>query len=284
MSWTVCRRACELDRWLAAAESADQCGEVLVEHDFSRDRVNDDCTIDVTWTATDACGHVVSDSARAGIQDAEPPVISLNGEPELTLECNVDTYAELGAAVVDTCDVELTRAVVAGDTVDVSTPGSYVVRYDAADLCGNEAESKERSVVVVDTLPPFAPDGIALDLWPPNHQYVSLSLADCVRDLCETDLDVDAVGQIVSIYSDEPEDANGDGNTSADIVIVDHSSFMVRAERQGGGNGRVYGVTFDIADSAGNATRDTCWIAVPHDDSGRQAVDDGAASGYTIEP
>jgi len=274
----------ELRRWLGAANAEDACGDVDVEHDFSRERVPASCVFDVTWTATDACGHSTSDSATAGVQDSDPPLLTLNGPAELTLECNVDSYNEHGASVEDACDIELTRGAVGGDEVDVATPGVYTVRYDAEDLCGNEAEPVTRSVEVVDTLPPFAPDGIALELWPPNHQYASLTLADCVRDLCEIDLDVNAVGQIVEVYSDEPEDADGDGNTMNDIVLVDHSAFLLRVERQGGGNGRVYGITFDISDSAGNATRDTCLIAVPHDQSGTPAVDDGAESGYLVHP
>lgn len=129
----------------------------------------------------------------------------------------------------------------------------------------------------------IALDGIAVELWPPNHQQVTLSLADCVRDLCEEDLDVDALGQILSIYSDEPENATGDGNTLEDIVILSSSSFMVRAERRGGGDGRVYGVTFEISDSAGNVAVDTCLIGVPHDQSGQPPIDSGVAAGYTVD-
>lgn len=273
-----------LRRWLAAADAEDECSDPEIENDFSRDRVPESCVFDVTWTATDACGNEASDSATAGIQDTEPPVLTVNGPPRMTLECNVDTYDELGAAAEDACDVGLTEATVGGDDVDLATPGVYSVRYDAMDLCRNEAAPVRRTVEVVDTLPPQAIDGIALELWPPNHRYENLSLADCVRDLCEVDLDVNAVGQIIEIYSDEPENANGDGNTVDDIVIVDHSSFLLRAERQGGGNGRVYGITFDISDSAGNAIRDTCLIAVPHDESGRPAIDDGPTAGYVVRP
>jgi hypothetical protein len=209
-------------------------------------------------------------------------VVTVNGAAEQTLECNVDTYVEQGAAVVDVCDTHLTDAEVGGDSVDIGEPGDYVVRYDAQDLCGNAAEFVTRTVTVVDTLSPFAVEGIAVELWPPNHEPVTLSLADCVRDQCEEDLDVDALGQILSIYSDEPENANGDGNTVDDIVILTNSSFMLRAERRGGSDGRVYGVTFEISDSAGNSAIDTCLIGVPHDQSGQLPIDSGAGAGYSV--
>jgi hypothetical protein len=274
----------ELRVWLTSAAAEDECGDVAVSNDFSRDRVSEACDVLVTWTAIDACGNAASDAATAAIEDSEPPVLSLNGSAELTAECGVDRYAEPGATVIDACDTGLAQAEVGGQVVDTSQPGTYIVEYGARDLCRNEAESISRTVEVVDTLAPFAPDGIAVELWPSNHRYETLSLADCVRDLCELDLDVNAVGTILSIYSDEPEDAASDGNTVQDIVILSNSTFMVRAERQGGGNGRVYGVTFEISDSAGNTTVDTCLIGVPHDASGGVPVDEGPEAGYSVLP
>jgi len=128
-----------------------------------------------------------------------------------------------------------------------------------------------------------------LEIWPPNHKYRTFNLSDCVvevQDACEGPINVDDAGTIVSIYSDEPEDAQGvgDGQTVDDIVILGSSSFKVRAERQGRGNGRVYGVTFDVADAAGNITTATCYVGIPHDKSGDPPVDDGPDGGYTTAP
>ena len=69
-----------------------------------------------------------------------------------------------------------------------------------------------------------------------------------------------------------------------DIVILSNSQFMLRAERQGGSNGRIYGITFEISDSTGNAATDTCLIGVPHDQSGTLPIDDGPGAGYTVLP
>ncbi len=273
-----------LGPWLASATAEDECSEVTIVNNYDREQLQGNCVFDVTWMATDHCGNQTMNSASADVQDSEPPAIVVNGSEMMILECNFDDYLEQGAKVMDACDVELTEARVGGDVVDISTPNVYVVSYSATDFCGNVATKASRTVEVEDTLPPFAPEGIAFEMWPPNHQYETHSLADCVRDLCEVDLDVNMAGQIVNIFSDEPENSNGDGNTTDDIIIIDNSSFMLRAERRGGSNGRVYGVTFDISDSAGNSTRDTCFISVPHDQSGAPAVNDGAESGYTVLP
>ena len=38
------------------------------------------------------------------IVDTTPPALTLNGPYEMTLECHVDTYTELGANATDICD------------------------------------------------------------------------------------------------------------------------------------------------------------------------------------
>src|SRR5262249_59196005 len=80
-------------------------------------------------------------------------------------------------------------------------------------------------------------------VFPPNHTFDTLSVADLVAsvtDSCDASLGVgDAV--ITNVTSDEPVDATGDGHTSPDIVIgADCRSVQLRVERQGCGNGRVY--------------------------------------------
>ncbi len=108
----------------------------------------------VTYNATDSAGNVAAEVRRTVIvADTEPPVITLNGEVMVTLECGVDTYEELGATADDACDPEVT-VTVGGDTVDPATPGIYTVTYNATDSAGNAADEVTRTVVVGDTEPP----------------------------------------------------------------------------------------------------------------------------------
>ena len=221
------------------------------------------------------------------VVDTMPPVIELVGDATVTVECHTGTYTELGATASDECDTTAIPVTIGGDVVDVDTPGTYVVTYDAVDDCGNAAAEVTRTVNVVDRTPPVVTVGDMVQLWPPNHKYREFNLSDLVvsvDDTCAGSLDVDAVATIISIYSDEPEDVkgNGDGKTTEDIVILGASSFKVRSERQGKGNGRVYGITFRVVDEAGNPTVGTCYVGVPHDNSGDGPVDDGAGAGYTV--
>ncbi len=88
------------------------------------------------------------------------------------------------------------------------------------------------------------------------------------------------------MFSNEPDNGPGDGSTINDIQGAEPGTpdynFDLRAERAGGGNGRIYGITFTVSDSAGHATEATCLVGVPHDQSGDLPVDDGPGAGYGI--
>jgi hypothetical protein len=83
--------------------------------------------------------------------DVTPPVITLNGPADLTIECHDGTYVEAGASAVDDRDGAL--AVVVSGSVDTQAAGDYTVSYTARDAAGNTAAAT-RTVHVVDTTPP----------------------------------------------------------------------------------------------------------------------------------
>ncbi|MFH1462961.1 MAG: hypothetical protein ABIO70_01105 [Pseudomonadota bacterium] len=222
----------------------------------------------------------------------------------LTLpSCNLPPVAECTDVTVEADEYCMGCASVDGGTWDpdgdvltiVEDPGcDYAlgdteVTLTATDPSG-ETDSCTGTVTVIDTTAPEVTITAAPEMWPPNHNYWSFTLSDCAAvswDNCdEAGLDVDADGVITAIWSDEVEDARGggDGNTNADIVITGDATFDLRAERQGSLDGRVYGIEFSVTDSAGNATEATCYVSVPHDQSGAPAVNSGAAAGYTVTP
>lgn len=168
----------------------------------------------------------------------------------------------------DTASASLTVQVGPGDAV------ACEVRNRAAVNDGCHPDTDPPAVTTADH-----------ELWPPNHKYYTVSLADCVtsaEDSCDGAIDVGDAGQIVAIYSDEPDNSTGDGNTTDDIEILDDTTFRVRAERRGMLDGRVYGVEFLVTDSSGNQTSATCQVSVPHDRSGTPAVDSGPDSGQVV--
>jgi hypothetical protein len=138
-------------------------------------------------------------------------------------------------------------------------------------------------ITVVDDGPPAIHTTTAsmnFEIWPPNHKYETFIVEDfvtSVEDNCAV-VSIDDVF-IVRATSDEPEDAegNGDGSTLDDIVIAsDCRSVQLRKEREGTGNGRVYTVFFELVDETGNIGNATSKVQVPHN-MGETAIDDGVA-------
>ncbi len=119
---------------------------LLVQVDGLDDGGQYDCEVTET-----GCGSTTSHPAVLAVKN-EAPVITLNGEPEVILECH-SVYHEQEALVIDDCDGGLS-AVIAGDVVDTSRIGSYAVIYLATDSQGNAADQVVRVVRVQDTLAP----------------------------------------------------------------------------------------------------------------------------------
>ena len=129
-------------------------------------------------------------------------------------------------------------------------------------------------LAVVDTIAPtLVPKTV--ELWPPNHKSHRVGVEECaeVVDTCDPDVRV----HFTYLASDEPDDDVGDGSTTGDILLDGCSAVNVSAERQGGGNGRVYTLGMRAVDASGNASEGVCRIVVPHDQSGAPAVEDDPA-------
>ena len=98
-------------------------------------------------------------------------------------------------------------------------------------------------------------------LWPPNHKMVPVTLSVSTSDNC----DPAPVCQIVAVSSNEPDNAQGDGNTAPDWEITGDLTLKLRAERSGKGTSRVYTITVRCIDEARNATDQQVIVTVPHD-------------------
>ncbi len=244
----------------------------------------------LTYSVADASGNAASAVRTVSVTDTKAPVISLVGAATMTINRG-STFTDPGATATDLCSGNLTSAIVKTGAVNTSVAGTYTLTYTVTDAASLSA-SVTRAVTVADSCSTTVTVKPVQQIWPPNHKYQSFSLSDCavVTTTCGTGggchggANIDSMGTILSIYSDEVEDANGngDGNTLNDIVITGHSTFQLRAEREGKGNGRVYGVLFKVTDSSGAVQTATCKFAVPHDQGDTNVVDDGAAAGYTV--
>lgn len=104
-------------------------------------------------------------------------------------------------------------------------------------------------------------------LWPPNHGMVAVGITGV------TDPQNNATIVITSVTQDEPTNGLGDGDTGIDAVITGDGSVLLRAERSGNGDGRVYHIHFTATDLEGSASG-TVSVTVPRT-AKSAAVDSG---------
>lgn len=232
----------------------------------------------VTLTCTDNFGESSSCTANITVQDLTPPAIMCPGAQ--TAECvNGSATVNYGNATAsDVCGVvSVGCEPPSGSTFDL---GDTIVECTAIDTSENKSDC-QFNVAVVDTTPPTVTVGGAGELWPPNHDYVAVSLDQCgieINDQCQGVIDLDnANPTITCVTSDEVENDGGDGTTAADMVIsIDGTSVNLRAERSTDQDGRFYKIHFEVSDGDGNVTTAVCEVTVPGDQKpGGGAIDSG---------
>lgn len=130
----------------------------------------------------------------------------------------------------------------------------------------NETLTDGVVVEVVDTTAPvLTATASRASLWPPNHKLHAVEVEVHVEDVCAPS----PAWVLAAATSDEPADGQGDGHTAADLldaqVGAQDTSFLLRAERAGPGDGRVYTLTYEARDPSGNVARKDVQVSVPHD-------------------
>lgn len=109
-------------------------------------------------------------------------------------------------------------------------------------------------------------------LWPPNHKLRSITLSG------GSDPDGDSVTlSVTGVTQDEPLNGRGDGDTAPDARSgASSNEVLLRAERSGTGDGRVYEISFTGDDGRGGRCQGSVTVGVPHDQGhGSTAVDSG---------
>jgi len=196
--------------------------------------------------------------ATVTVVDVTPPEITCPADVEL--ECPADTSpAATGeAAATDTCD----SAPVIGysDTSSGTCPLVITRTWTVTDASGNSA-SCVQTITVVDTTPPTISVSVSPDvLWPPNHKMVEITATVTVGDVCDSEPTV----VLTSIESNEPDNGKGNDIEGAEFGTEDYT-FLLQAERDGSGGGRIYTITYTATDASGNSDIGSATVTVPHD-------------------
>ena len=230
-------------------------------------------TTPVSCSADDEVGNTGHCFFDVNVVDTTAPDISCPANT--TVECTGNLGIDAddpqlepffdGVSATDICDDD---PVITDDAPPFFGLGDTVVNFTATDAHTN-ADSCPATVTVEDTIPPTI--SVTLDqtvLWPPNHRMREINATVVVEDIC----DPGASFVLTSITSNEPDLGPGSGNFANDIQDAafgtPDTSFRLRAERSGGGSGRIYTIVYTASDSSGNTATATVQVLVPHSQQG----------------
>ena len=157
-------------------------------------------------------------------------------------------------------------------TLSQAPPGPYSVGVTNVTLTvtDNHGASSQcnGTVTVTNTTPPTSCRLTATpnSLSPPNHKLIRVTITGTATGSCNA-----ASCHIVSVSSNEKTEPG-------DWVITGNLTLNLRAERSGKGNGRVYTITVQCTDAAGNVSISTVTVTVPHD-QGHKGDGNGQGNG-----
>ena len=139
--------------------------------------------------------------------------------------------------------------------------GTNTVLCTAMNAAGQVSNSCTFEVAVQDCQPPVIDNITATPqvLWPPNHRMEQVTVRVSATDNCHL-----ARCRIISVTSNESSLDPGSGHTAPDWQITGDLTVNLRAEHSGTGTGRVYGITVECTDDAGNAVTAVTNVALAH--------------------
>jgi hypothetical protein len=164
------------------------------------------------------------------------------------------TYNATGAPPIASTTVQGSTAM-----IPITAEGTTTLSYFATDQAGTQ-EQPQTLAVRIDTTPPTVScQASPSTLWPPNGKFVPVQVSVSVAD-------PNGSGpngyRLVSITSNEGDVAT---EQQGFVVGTASTSGSLQAARDDNGPGRVYTLTYQGSDAAGNTATCTTTIRVPHD-------------------
>ncbi|MDQ1913592.1 exo-alpha-sialidase [Paenibacillus sp. GD4] len=142
----------------------------------------------------------------------------------------------------------------------VNNEGQHLLEYRSIDLAGNVEDSQLLKLSIDKTAPTLEVTPNRTELWPPNRQWVPVEMSISAAD---SGSGVHSV-KLVSVTCSEGEAL---AYVREAEPGTDDRTFLLLADRNGSGSGRVYTVEYAVKDFAGHETRKRAVIFVPHDRS-----------------
>jgi hypothetical protein len=243
---------------------------------------------DVTAVSTPPSGSIFpvgTSTVSAYAQSADGPrsdacefKVTVNDTEKPSITCltpKLECTSPAGAVVTKLIDKVSDNCAIASQSCNPGEGSTFPLGTDpfscmVADASFNKSSCSSQ-VTVVDTTPPVIRSIAAspATLWAPNHALVPVSVTAQATDVC----DAAPRCEIVAVTSNELVLGPGSGSTSPDWIVTDAGpkaspamlGLELRAERAGGGSGRVYTVDVSCADASGNTARGSTTVTVSHD-------------------
>jgi hypothetical protein len=203
-----------------------------------------------TFTATDAAGNVTNNTVTITNIDITPPVITVGSYTTDPTNKDVVVSASTNEGTLNAASHTFTEN------------GEFT--FTATDAAGN-VTNKTITITNIDKVAPtLTVQANKNSLFPPNHKLVDIGFSWNAQDNGSRIASV----KLISVTSNEPDNGLGDGDTINDIQGADigtaDQSIQLRAERSGNGTGRVYTITYEAVDFAGNSVTASTTVTVPH--------------------
>lgn len=228
----------------------------------------------------DGVAVFISNVNQSPVADAGPDqtknentVVTLDGGGSVDPDLDTLSYAwtQTGGPVVTLSGVNTVSPTFTAPNVG---PGGVLLTFQLIVHDGQASSAPDTVVVAVQNVndPPVCSLAQANPdvLWPPNHTMTAVGITG-VTDPQNSDV----LFTFPTVTQDEPVNGLGDGDTSPDAA-VSGNQILLRAERAGNGNGRVYEVHFTATDPDGGSCTGTVRVSVP------QSKKDPAVSGPQI--
>ena len=158
--------------------------------------------------------EIATGSFKVTVSDLIGPVINLEGDDEIYIYVN-QSFDDPGYSIIDNFDLSIINENISiNSNLDITTPGTYLITYQAIDISGNSSELVTRTIHVLSNDAPqlnlIGSDDITIEVGS-IYEELGISIID--------DHDLDLVFQIV-----------GEVNTS---VIDDYQLEYVVVDSQG---------------------------------------------------
>jgi hypothetical protein len=193
------------------------------------------------------------------VVDTTPPVLTLPGDMTL--------HATSAAGAVGTFTATASDLVDGSVTVECTPPSGSTFPLGITNVVCTATDVHENQSIggfvinVIDVDPPtiVSISVSPKEIWPPNKRMVDVTVTAEVTD----NVDAAPIVRIYSITCDE-------SIASADAVITGALTAQLRADRDSGGDGRVYTLHIEAIDAAGNRSVSSVTVTVPHDQNARR--------------